>query len=67
MPRGARLTHETFRLLRVDADKRPDLLKRFHVTEIPTLIVIAEECVRGRLSRPRGCAEIYELLSPWLK
>lgn len=59
--------HETFRLLRVDADERVDLVERFGVTEIPTLLVIDEGRVRGRLSRPRGCAQITDLLSPWLK
>jgi thioredoxin-like negative regulator of GroEL len=59
--------HDTFELVRVDAEERRDLLERFRVTEIPTLLVIAGGRVRGRLSKPRGCAEISELLSPWLK
>ena len=59
--------HATFRLLRVDSERRPDLLERFRVTEIPTLLVLAEGRVSARLSRPRGCADISELLAPWLK
>jgi DNA-binding HxlR family transcriptional regulator len=62
-----RQNHETFRLVRVEADKRPDLVERFHVAEIPALLVVTERRVRRRLSNPRGCAEISQLLSPWLK
>jgi DNA-binding HxlR family transcriptional regulator len=62
-----RHNHETFRLVRVNVDARPDLVERFHVTEIPALLIVANRRVRGRLSKPRGCAEIRQLLSPWLK
>jgi len=61
-----RHNHSTFKLLRVDADKRPDLAARFNITELPTLLVIDEQRVRGRLSQPRGCKQITELLHPWL-
>jgi thioredoxin-like negative regulator of GroEL len=61
-----RRNHETFSLVRVDADKRPDLASRFRITEIPTLIVIDDNRVRGRLSEPNGCRQITELLRPWL-
>jgi hypothetical protein len=62
-----RHNHETFRLLRVDADERPDLVERFQVAEIPALFVVTDRRVRGRLSKPRDCAAIRQLLSPWLK
>jgi DNA-binding HxlR family transcriptional regulator len=62
-----RQNHETFRLVRVDADERPDLVERFQVEEIPTLVVVTGGSVRGRLSTPSGCPEISQLLSPWLK
>jgi DNA-binding HxlR family transcriptional regulator len=62
-----RHNHETFRLVRIDADERPELAERFHVAEIPTLLVVTDRLVRGRLSKPQGCAEIRQLLSPWLK
>jgi thioredoxin-like negative regulator of GroEL len=61
-----RRNHETFSVVRVDADKRPDLAGRFRVTELPTLIVIDGHRVRGRLSEPTGCRQITELLRPWL-
>jgi len=61
-----RHNHSTFKLLRVDADKRPDLVARFNITELPTLLVVDENRVRGRVSQPRGCKQITELLHPWL-
>jgi thioredoxin-like negative regulator of GroEL len=62
-----RANHATFRLLRIDADRRPDLLERLHVAELPTLLVIDDGRVCGRLARPTGCTQISELLDPWLK
>jgi thioredoxin-like negative regulator of GroEL len=59
--------HRTFRLVRVDVDERPDLIERFRVTDLPTLLVVTDRCVRGRLGKPRGCAQISEFLAPWLK
>ena len=59
--------HETFRLRRVNADERRDLVERFRVTDLPTLLVVTDRRVRARLGRPRGCAQISEFLAPWLK
>jgi thioredoxin-like negative regulator of GroEL len=59
--------HETFRIVRVDSNSRPDLLERFHVTEAPTLLVIEHGRVCARLAQPTGCAQITRLLSPWLR
>jgi thioredoxin-like negative regulator of GroEL len=61
-----RRNHDTFAIVRIDADDRPDLAGRFKVTTLPTLLVIDGNRVRGRLSEPRGCTEITELLGPWL-
>jgi thioredoxin-like negative regulator of GroEL len=62
-----RANHSTFRLLRIDADSRPDLLERFAVTDIPTLLVAAEGHVRGRLANPTGSRQIHQFLTPWLR
>jgi thioredoxin-like negative regulator of GroEL len=59
--------HSTFRVVRVDADERPDLVERLGISEIPTILVVAEGRVRGRINRPSGCSEISKLLSPWLR
>jgi thioredoxin-like negative regulator of GroEL len=61
-----RANHSTFRLVRVEAGERPDLLERLKIDELPTLLVVADGRVRGRLVKPSGCREISQLLSPWL-
>jgi thioredoxin-like negative regulator of GroEL len=61
-----RRNHDTFRLHRLDAEARPDLAERFRVTELPTLLVVEEKVVRGRLVDPRGCRDIAAFLAPWL-
>jgi thioredoxin-like negative regulator of GroEL len=62
-----RSNHETFQLVRINADDRLDLVERFRVIEIPSLLVIDDRQVSARLDTPRGCTDIQELLKPWLK
>jgi thioredoxin-like negative regulator of GroEL len=62
-----RHNHGTFVLLPVEAEERPDLLARFNVDEVPSLLVVSDRQVQGRLTRPRGCRDIEGLLAPWLK
>lgn len=62
-----RRNHGTFRLHVVDGEKRPDLVERFHVTTLPTLVVVEDRIEKARLERPRGCREIEQLLGPWLR
>jgi thioredoxin-like negative regulator of GroEL len=62
-----RRNHGTFRLLVVDEDERPDLVKRFAVDVLPTLVVVEGRSERARLEQPRGCREIERLLRPWLR
>jgi thioredoxin-like negative regulator of GroEL len=62
-----RANHATFRLVRVDANERPDLVERLQIAEVPALLVVVEGRVRARIGKPSGCAEISHLLSPWLK
>jgi thioredoxin-like negative regulator of GroEL len=61
-----RQNHDTFLLYRVAQEERPDLVERFKVDEMPTLVVVVNKKVRGRLTRPRGCREIERFLAPWL-
>jgi len=35
-----RRNHETFSLYRVDADEKPELVNRFRVENLPTLVVV---------------------------
>jgi thioredoxin-like negative regulator of GroEL len=62
-----RRNHGTFRLYRVDELARPDLVQRFGVETMPTLVVVEGKLVRARLEKPRGCREIERFLAPWLK
>jgi thioredoxin-like negative regulator of GroEL len=61
-----RRNHRTFKVLRVAEEDRPDLLERFAVGSVPTLVVVEGKTVRGRLERPRGCRDIEGFLAPWL-
>jgi thioredoxin-like negative regulator of GroEL len=61
-----RKNHATFKLVVVDESTRPDLISRFEVDVLPTLVVVTDNAVRGRLERPRNCKEIEQLLRPWL-
>jgi thioredoxin-like negative regulator of GroEL len=63
----ARHNHDTFVLHRVEAAERPELIRRFAVERLPTILVIDGKRVRARLEQPRGCAEVRLLLAPWLR
>ena len=62
-----RRNHGTFLLTVVDGHTHPDLVRRFNVSELPTLVVVAEKVEQARLELPRGCRDIERLLSPWLR
>jgi thioredoxin-like negative regulator of GroEL len=61
-----RQNHETFRVHQIAYEERPDLVERFRVEELPTLLVVDRRAVRARLSTPRGCEDIQAFLAPWL-
>ena len=62
-----RRNHESFELLNVDVDQNPELAERFAIQEVPTIVVVEEKRVKGRLASPRGCRDIEQLLLPWLR
>ncbi len=62
-----RHNHDTFRFYRVEDGEHPELVERFHVDRVPTLLVIDGKKVRARLVEPRGCDEIQSFLAPWLR
>ena len=62
-----RRNHGTFRLHVIDENERPELVKRFKVTTLPTLVVVEGRAEQARLERPRGCRDIEALLTPWLR
>jgi thioredoxin-like negative regulator of GroEL len=61
-----RRNHETFKLYVVEENDRPDLVERFGVDTMPTLVVVEGKLVRAKLEKPRGCREIERFLAPWL-
>ena len=61
-----RRNHGTFNVVRVAEEEQPELLERFKIQTVPTLVVVEGKSVAGRLERPRGCRDIEGFLSPWL-
>ena len=61
-----RQNHETFKVRHIPCEDRPDLVERFRVREVPTLLVVDQKAVRARLATPRGCEDIQAFLAPWL-
>lgn len=59
--------HETFELVRVDVDNRPELAQRFQVTELPTFVVLEGNRVVRRIASPRGVRELERELGEWLR
>lgn len=62
-----RSNHDTFRLLRVDADEQGDLVERFKIKAVPTLVVVADKRAQAWLPNPQGCRDIERFLAPWLQ
>jgi thioredoxin-like negative regulator of GroEL len=61
-----RRNHGTFDVVKVAEEEHPDLLQRFKVEALPTLVVVENRAVAARLERPRGCRDIEGFLAPWL-
>ncbi len=59
--------HDTFELVRVSVDHRPDLAEKFRVDEVPTICVVEGRKLRQRIVAPRGCRELERELHPWLR
>lgn len=62
-----RRNHETFELVRVPVDKRPDLAKKFQIEEVPTICIVQHRKLKLRIVAPRGCRELEQELEPWLR
>lgn len=62
-----RHNHETFDLHRVSVDTRPDLVERFRVDSVPTILVIEGRRIRTRITSAKNCRELEEVLRPWLR
>lgn len=62
-----RANHDTFDLVRVNVDSRPDLAERFHVTEVPTFVVVEGRRAVRRITSPRGARVLERELGDWLR
>ena len=61
-----RRNHDTFELVRVSVDARPDLAEKFRVERVPTICVVDDRKLRRSVVDPRGCRELEHALEPWL-
>lgn len=62
-----RSNHETFSIYHVDADQEAELVRRFRIETIPTLVVVEGKRVQAQLPNPQGCRDIEKFLAPWLR
>lgn len=62
-----RQNHDTFDLVRVSVEDRPDLAQRFGIQTLPTLCVVEGRRLRKRIPAPRGCRELERELARWLR
>jgi thioredoxin-like negative regulator of GroEL len=61
-----RRNFERFELEHVAREDHPELHEKFEIAELPTLVVIENSHVSGRLESPSGCRDIERFLAPWL-
>jgi len=61
-----RRNHDTFELVRVSVDRRPDLAAKFHIEEVPSICVVEGRKLRRTVVAPRGCRQLERELEPWL-
>jgi thioredoxin-like negative regulator of GroEL len=62
-----RRNHDAFVVHHVEVGEHQDLAARFRIDKVPTLVVVADRRVEARLTHPRGCRQIEEMLKPWLR
>lgn len=62
-----RHNHDSFRLVRVDVDARPDLAERFQVAAVPTFLVVEGQRIVRRIVAPRNGLSLERELADWLR
>ena len=62
-----RRNHETFKFYSVASEERPDLVDKFAIRQLPSLVIVENKVVSARLESPRGCRDIELFLAPWLQ
>jgi thioredoxin 1 len=62
----ARKERDRLRVATVDIDKQPELAKRFRITTVPTLVLVRDKRVVGRLDGRVSAPRIEALLAEHL-
>jgi hypothetical protein len=62
-----RRNHDSFDLVRVSIERRPDLAQKFRIEQVPTICVVHERKLQRTIVAPRGCRELEQGLEPWLR
>ena len=62
----ARKERARLRVQEVDIDEQPELAKRFGVTTVPTLVLVKDKRVVGRLEGRVSAPQIEQMLEPHL-
>ena len=62
-----RQNHATFDVTRVSVDDRPDLARKFHVAQVPTICIVEHSKLELSIVSPRGCRDLERQLGPWLR
>ena len=62
-----RRNHETFDLVRVSVDARPELAREYDVHDVPAVLVLDDGRVAAKLVSLRYSQEIEAALRPWLR
>ena len=61
-----RHNHDSMRYRIVEQEDRPDLFERFHVEQVPSLVVIDDDAVAARMTGLQQPKQVEDMLSPWL-
>ena len=61
-----RANHATFELKQIEVEERAALHESFGIDELPTLVVVEDGKIKGRIATPSGCKAIERFLAPWL-
>jgi thioredoxin 1 len=61
-----RRNHDSFKLVRVSVDERPDLAEHFGIEKVPTLCVVEDGRLTKRIPEPQGPRHLQQELSRWL-
>ena len=59
--------HDTFRVVRVSSREHPDLVERFRVADLPTILIVEQQRVARRIEGAKGPRKIHDALEHWLK